>query len=250
MTNLRSENLELERGSDQPSRYGRSKLNWIEDRLGPYSYVQLFRRHMTVARENLRETVRYLKPKSKPRFAPIIAARCAVGNAGLARWISEVEPEKVVERTIERELANIFDEQRILTLAGGNASQFTKDKKKELLNYANANRIDLSEITDRKGKVNPRSLTRIMELLDAKYQAPDSDGTYKLQSPWSLSSAMIHGSEYPSRMLNGLIVKDDNNQMIGLSPIVISGFVEAAKKTYEDAMSNYRALVFNEATNS
>ena len=248
LNELRKQIMELQRGSDQPSGYGGSQLNWIEENLGPYSYVRMFRRHMTIARENLREAAKYLKPVSKPRFVPVIAARCAIENAGVARWLSEPEPEGIVRRTIERELANIIDEQRMMTLAGGSAAQYTKKKRQNLLEFVDANSLDLTEITNNYGKVNPRTLTRIMESLDEKYEAPETEGMFRVKSPWSLTSALIHGSEYPARMLASLILKDDHGQLLGVESVIISGFLEAAKNTYQEAMNRYRSLLLTETS--
>lgn len=242
LNQLRIEIVGLDRSSDMTSSVGRTQLDWIEQKLGPYSYVKMFRRHMTLARETMRDGARYLKPKPKKSFVPVIAARCAIENAGIARWVSEASPHVIVERVIERELGNIADEHRMMGLFGRGATKYTKQKREELLNYVADNAIDLSDITTRKGGLRPRTLTDIMDAIDARYEAPDEGAMYKPRSPWSLSSAIIHGSEYPGRMLDGLTTKDDHGQLIGIHPVILSGFLEAAKNTYQEAMNLYQNL--------
>ncbi|MGC3023026.1 hypothetical protein [Brevibacterium sp. FAM 24630] len=242
MNALRIEIAKLDRSSDMTSSVGRTQLEWIEQRLGPYSYVKMFRRHMTLARETMRDGVRYLKRDPKKSLVPVIAARCAIENAGIARWVSEASPKVIVERVIERELGNIADEQRMMGLFGGDATKYTKRKNAALLEYVAENDIDLSEITTKKGELRPSTLTSIMNTIDAHYEAPDDGAMYKPRSPWSLSSAIIHGSEYPGRILDGLTIKDDHGQLIGIHPLVLSGFLEAAKNTYQEAMKLYQNL--------
>lgn len=242
MNTLRIEIAKLDRASDMASSVGRTQLEWIEQKLEPYSYVKMFRRHMTLARETMRDGARYLKTEPKKSLVPVIAARCAIENAGIARWVSEAPPEVIVERVIERELGNIADEQRMMGLFGGDATKYTKRKKADLLEFVDDNAIDLSSITTNKGELRPKTLTDIMKAIDAKYEAPEEGAMYKPRSPWSLSSAIIHGSEYPGRILEGLTIKDDHGQLIGIHPLVLSGFLEAAKNTYQEAMNLYQNL--------
>lgn len=242
MNTLRIEIAKLDRSSDMASSVGRTQLEWIEQRLGSYSYVKIFRRHMTIARETMRDGARYLKREPKKSLVPVIAARCSIENAGIARWVSEASPRVIVERVLERELGNIADEQRMMGLFGGDATKYTKRKKAKLLEFATSNTIDLSKITTKNGGLRPNTLTDIMNAIDAKYEAPDEGAMYKPRSPWSLSSAIIHGSEYPGRILDGLTIKDDHGQLIGVHPLVLSGFLEAAKNTYQEAMKLYQNL--------
>lgn len=240
LNNLREEIVALERASEMPASISGTQLEYIEQSLGQYSYVKLFRRHMTLARESLREGARYLKvyDKPKPRLAPIIIARCALENAGIARWVSESTPEKAIERRIDREFENISSERKMLNLFGAGAPQHAQRKKEELLAFAENGSIPVAE--NKNGVVLVATLTNIMEDLDEKYKSTGSGEMNLVKAPWSLASAFIHGSAYPTSMLRGLTIEDDQGELIGVHPVIVSGFLEAAKNSYQEALECYR----------
>jgi len=239
---LRERIWKLERGSDHLTRRKNSELSFIEETLGDYSFTALFRRHMTIAHGALKEMVKYLKPKDKPTLTPVILARCAIENAGISRWLSEPEPSVVIQRSIERHLSNIRNEKKLLNIIGGSASQWAVGREQALLDHAAKKNIDLAHLKGQRGRVRPTALTQIMDNLDAVMARRGDVGMGNVQAPWSLSSAIIHGADYPERMLAGLTITDDANQLIGVSSIILSGLAESATIAYEDATENYKKL--------